>query len=147
MSLYMAINHSMVVICFGGFIAQYFIMSLVKSNSLRNVTNTLGKFYLSLIMGMCMVVVEIMLHDHQYHVLSANLYLLLGGFITVLIYLYRNQVYIGDKQYAESIIENHATTLLTSQEILTKTNNYNVAKLAKNVIQSNKAQLQLIKHL
>jgi uncharacterized protein (DUF305 family) len=56
--------------------------------------------------------------------------------IGIFTYLYRKQTYINDKQYLEGMIEHHSMALFTSQEILKKTDNYDVAKLAKNIIQN-----------
>jgi uncharacterized protein (DUF305 family) len=63
------------------------------------------------------------------------------------IYLYRKQVAITDKQYLEGIIENHSVDLLTSEEILKKTDNYDVAKIAKNIIQRHQDEIREIKDI
>jgi len=70
---------------------------------------------------------------------------LLFGSILFFIYLYRNQVWIGDKEYLNNMIENHSMALLTSDEILKKTRNPKVAKLAKSIIQSQKKEIQEMK--
>jgi uncharacterized protein (DUF305 family) len=51
------------------------------------------------------------------------------------IYLYRVQIAINDKQYLEGMIEHHSMALFTSEAILKKTDNYDIAKLAKNIIE------------
>jgi hypothetical protein len=101
-----------------------------------NIRNTLGKAYLSAIMGLFMVLLEIVLHDVQYKTFSVNNYVILFSILAVSIYFYRKQVAITDKQYLEEMIEHHSMALLTSDEILKKTSNYEVAKIAKNIIQS-----------
>jgi uncharacterized protein (DUF305 family) len=68
---------------------------------------------------------------------------LLGGFI----YLYRKQIAVNDKQYIKSMIEHHSMALFQSDEILKKTNNYDVAKLAKNAIQTQKDELRAMTDL
>jgi hypothetical protein len=82
-----------------------------------------------------------MMHDHQYSVLSTRTYVGIFGFVAIFIYLYRNQIGIGDKQYLEEMIEHHSMALLTSSRILEKTNNYNVAKLAKNILQKQQDEI------
>ena len=116
-------------------------------NRRSEITNNLGKAYMSLIMGISMVFLEVMMHDHQYRVFSLNLYLILAAALGVCIYLYRKQVAIRDKQYLEGMIEHHSMALLTSEEILKKTDNYDVAKLAKNIIQTQKDEIMTMKDL
>ena len=75
------------------------------------------------------------MHDHQYMVFSSRSYLAISIVLVTFIYLYRKQVAINDKQYLEEMIEHHSMALLTSEKILEKTDNYNVTKIAKNIIQ------------
>lgn len=131
----------------GSFIVQYFIMPPIMVNKLTYVTNNIGKAYLATIMGLFMVLIEVMMHDHQYHVLSANWYAILFALLGVFTYLYRNQIAINDKQYLEGMIEHHSMALFQSEEILKKTDNYNIAKLAKNIIQTQTDELTFMTDL
>jgi len=45
------------------------------------------------------------------------------------------------------MIEHHSMGILTSEEILKKTDNYDVAKLAKNIIQTQKDEIVTMKTL
>ena len=143
----MKITHTMIVMFVGSFIIQYFLMPPIMVNSSVYITNNIGKAYLSTIMGISMVILEIMMRDHQYHVLSLNWYLILFSLLALFIYLYRVQVAINDKQYLEGMIEHHSMALLTSDAILKKTDNYNIAKLAKNIIEKQTDELQIMKEL
>ena len=143
----MKLTHTMVVMFAGSFLIQYFLMSPIMVNNRSEITNNLGKAYMSLIMALFMVLLEIMMHDHKYHVFSLQLYVILGVALGVCIYLYRKQVAIRDKQYLEGMIEHHSMALLTSEEILKKTDNYDVAKLAKNIIQTQKDEIMTMKDL
>jgi uncharacterized protein (DUF305 family) len=67
--------------------------------------------------------------------------------LAIFIYLYRKQVAIKDKQYLEGMIEHHYMALLTSEEILKKTDNYDIAKLAKNIIQTQTDELRTMREL
>jgi hypothetical protein len=98
-------------------------------------------------MGISTVILEIIRRDNQYHVLSLNLYAMLFALLALFIYLYRVQAAINDKQYLEGMIEHHSMALFTSQEILKKTDNYNVAKLAKNIISQKTEQLKTMQEL
>lgn len=143
----MKISHTMIVMFIGSFLIQYFLMPPIMVNSRSEITNNLGKVYMSVTMGLFMVLLEIMMHDHQYHILSLNLYVILIAGLVLFIYLYRKQVAIKDKQYLEGMIEHHSMALLTSEEILKKTDNYDVAKLAKNIIQTQNDEIRIMKSI
>lgn len=111
------------------------------------ITNNIGKAYLATLMALFMILLEVMMHDDQYHVFSSNFYLILFALLALFVYLYRNQVAINDKQYLEGMIEHHSMALLTSEEILKKTDNYDIAKLAKNIIQQQEDEIHLMREL
>jgi len=117
------------------------------ASSMANITNSLGKVYLSIIMGLYMMVIEIMMHDHQYNVFSMKYYIIIGCLLGFFIYLYRTQKYITDKEYLKEMIEHHSMALLTSNKILEKTDNYNTSKLAKNIIQKQEDEIRDMKGL
>jgi Kef-type K+ transport system membrane component KefB len=143
----MRILHTLAVMFIGSFIIQYFFISTVMSNSVENITNSLGKIYLSIIMGLYMIVLEIMMHDHQYSVFSMKYYIIIGCLLGFFIYLYRVQKYITDKEYLKEMIEHHSMALLTSNKILEKTDDYNVSKLAKNIIQKQEDEIRDMKEI
>jgi hypothetical protein len=143
----MKITHTMIVMFVGSFIIQYFLMPPIMVNKYIYVTNNIGKAYLATIMAISMVILEVMMHDHQYHVLSVNLYAILFGLLAMFVYLYRIQAAINDKQYLEGMIEHHSMALLTSEEILKKTDNYDIAKLAKNIISQQTDELRTMREL
>jgi uncharacterized protein (DUF305 family) len=116
-------------------------------NNRMYITNNIGKAYMSVIMALFMILLEVMMHDHQYHVLSLNLYAFIIAGLALFVYLYRQQVAINDKQYLEGMIEHHSMALLTSEEILKKTDNYDVAKLAKNIIQTQQDEIRVMREL
>jgi hypothetical protein len=131
----------------GSFIIQYLLMSLIMVNNIGDFTNSLGKFYMSIIMGLYMIIVEVMMHDHHYDVISTKYYIIIGALIVAFILLYRTQQLITDKQYLEGMIEHHSMAILTSNKILEKTDNYNIAKLAKNILQTQQDEIILMKEL
>jgi Ca2+/Na+ antiporter len=131
----------------GSFIVQYFFMPAIMVNKFYYITNSIGKAYMATIMALTMVIIEVMMHDHQYNILSVNWYAILFALLAIFTYLYRKQIAINDKQYLEGMIEHHSMALLTSEEILKKTDNYDVAKLAKNIIQTQTDELQLMNRL
>ena len=131
----------------GSFIIQYFLMSLIMVNNIGDFTNSLGKFYMAIIMGLYMIVVEVMMHDHHYDVFSTKYYVIFGALLVAFILLYRTQQLINDKQYLEGMIEHHSMAILTSNKILEKTDNYNIAKLAKNILQTQQDEIIVMKDL
>ena len=141
----MRISHTLILMFIGSFIIQYFLMSSIMANKFENIRNSLGKVYLSIIMGLYMMVLEIMMHDHHYGVFSIKYYVMFGILLCVFIYLYRTQKYITDKQYLEEMIEHHSMAILTSNRILEKTDNYNVSKIAKNIIQKQEEEIRDMK--
>jgi len=143
----MRILHTLVLMFIGSFIIQYFLMSSIMANRMENITNSLGKVYLSIIMGLYMMGLEIMMHDHHYGVFSMKYYIFIGSLLGLFVYLYRTQKYITDKQYLEEMIEHHSMALLTSNKILEKTDNYNVSKLAKNIIQKQEDEIREMKEI
>ena len=143
----MKLMNSIFFMFVGSFIVQYFIMPPIMVSKLTYVTNNIGKAYLATIMGLFMVLIEVIMHDHQYNVLSVNWYTILFALLAVFTYLYRNQIAINDKQYLEGMIEHHSMALFQSEEILKKTDNYNIAKLAKNIIQTQSDELKFMTDL
>jgi len=143
----MRILMTMTSMFIGSFIIQYLLMSSIMVNNIGDVTNSLGKFYMSIIMGLYMIVVEVMMHDHNYDVLSTKYYVILGFLLIVFILLYRTQQFITDKQYLQGMIEHHSMAILTSNKILEKTDNYNVAKLAKEILQKQQDEIIVMKDL
>jgi uncharacterized membrane protein len=143
----MKITHTLVVMFIGSFIIQYFLMSAVMVEKTADITNSIGKAYMAVIMGISMLFLEVMMHDHQYDVCSTKLYFGLTVGLVLFIYLYRKQVAIKDKQYLEGMIEHHSMALLTSKEILKKTDDYNIAKLAKNIIEAQENEIKIMRSL
>ncbi len=143
----MKITHTMIVMFVGSFVVQYFLMPPIMIEKFADFTNNIGKAYAAIIMGIFMVLIEVAMHDHQYDVCSTNFYVALIGLLLLFVYLYRKQVAIKDKQYLEGMIEHHSMALITSKEILKKTDDYNVAKLAKNIIEKQESEIKTMKSL
>jgi hypothetical protein len=117
------------------------------TNNISNITNSLGKVYLATIMGLFMVIIEIAMRDMQYGAFSLMYYSIFGGLLALFIYFYRTQYAIKDRQYLEEMIEHHSMALLTSNQILKKTDSYNVSKIAKNIIQTQKDEILEMRNL
>ena len=137
----MKITHTLMIMFVASFLIQYFLMPAVMVEKRADITNSIGKAYMAVIMAISMLFLEVMMHDHQYSVLSTRTYVGIFGFLALFVFLYRRQIGIDDKQYLEGMIEHHSMALLTSNRILEKTSNYNVAKLAKNILQKQQDEI------
>jgi Ca2+/Na+ antiporter len=122
-------------------------MSPIMVNNRSYITNNIGKAYMATIMGLFMVLLEVLMHDHQYSVLSLHTYIIVILALVLFIYLYRQQIAITDKQYLEGMIEHHSMGIFTSEEILKKTDDYNVSKIAKNIIQTQNDEIKEMRDL
>ena len=135
------------------FIIQFIVMSLIMTDVVGNITFSVGKFYISVIMALLMGLLEIGMHDynaqmlHHQHDFSLPYYLSLGFSLSVFVYLYKNQMYITDKDYLNEMIEHHSLALLTSNKILEKTQSERVRKLAENIVSTQEAEIKYMKQM
>lgn len=143
----MKLLHNMFIMFVFSFLIQYFAMPPLMVNSFGNITNNIGKIYLSIIMGLSMVLAEVFMHDMQYGIVSVSKYGIIIGIIVLFVYLYRNQVAVKDKEFLKGMIEHHSMAVFMSDEILKKTDDYHIAKLAKNIIQTQTDELREMKEL
>ncbi len=143
----MKLYHTFIFMFVANFIFMYWIMSLIMVPSYEYVQNSLGKLYMTLAMASFMNVLETMMHDMQYGSLSYSYLIFFGSLCILFFYMYRNRIYIDDKQYVKEMLEHHAMALLTSRDIVDKTNDYNVAKLAKNIIQTQQDEINEMRQI
>lgn len=129
-------------------IIQYFIMSMIMTNSPYNITNSLSKLYISVIMGLLMCIVELFsMKKHQGHS-SLSLFLLFTILLGVFIYLYRTQFGVFEKEYLNEMIEHHSMAILTSKQLLNKNNKENeTIILAKHIIETQEKEIDLMKKI
>jgi len=143
----MKLIYSLWFMMIGSFIIQIIVMSGIMTNSYKNITFSLGKFYMSVIMALLMGLLEVLMYDNHMNTLSVYYYLSLFFVLVTFIYLYRNQIYIEDKDYLNEMIEHHSMALLTSEEILQKTNSEKVKKLAENIISTQEKEIEYMNQL
>jgi hypothetical protein len=143
----MNLTYSLLIIMISSFFIQMFVMSGIMTNSYKNITFSLGKFYISVIMALLMGLLEVLMYDNHLRVISIYYYLFLVFLLVIFIYLYRNQIYIEDKDYLYEMIEHHSMAILTSEEILQKTNSERVKKLAENIITTQQKEINYMKEL
>jgi len=129
------------------FIIQFAVMSIIMTNSYNYITFSLGKFYISVVMSLCMGLLEVLMFDIHMKAVSFLYYLSLGFFLLLFIYLYRTQLFIEDKDYLDEMIEHHSMAILTSESILQKNPSERVKKLAENIISTQENEIEYMKKL
>jgi hypothetical protein len=129
----MMTNISMFII---NFVFQYVIMSVIMADRIGYITNSLGKVYLSTLMGLFMVIMHISMRAFKFVEMVPYIVLFIGVVI-----LYKLQVGIDEKQYVNEMIEHHSMALLTSRNILEKTENKPVRELAQRILDNQKQEI------
>ena len=117
------------------------------TNSYKKITFSVGKFYMSAIMALLMGLLEVLMFDIHMHIISLYYYLILFFILSIFIYLYRNQIYIEDKDYLTEMIEHHSMAVLTSEEILQKTQSERIKKLAESILTTQEKEIEYMRQL
>jgi hypothetical protein len=143
----MELTNSLWFMMLGSFIIQISVMSLIMTNAINNITFSVGKFYISVIMSILMGLLEVVMFDVHMRTISIPYYLALFFILAIFVYLYRNQIYIDDKDYMSEMIEHHSMAILTSEEILQKTHSERVKKLAENIIITQEKEIEYMKQM
>jgi hypothetical protein len=143
----MKMKYSITFMVIGSFVIQYFVMSLLMTSKLQDIRNSLSKFYISAIMGLLMGILEVFMHDLSMMKISMKYYIPLIVLLIIFVVAYRIQFYILDKNYLREMIEHHSMAIFTSTEILNKTHNYEVTKLAKNIIETQNEEIKKMNDL
>jgi|APGre2960657423_1045063.scaffolds.fasta_scaffold09122_3 Ca2+/Na+ antiporter len=143
----MELKYSLYSMLVGSFIIQFIVMSCIMTNSYKNITFSVGKFYMSVIMALLMGLLEVFMFDIHMRIISLYYYLILFFMLSIFIYLYRNQIYIEDKDYLQEMIEHHSMAVLTSEEILQKTQSERVKKLAETILTTQEKEIEYMRQL
>jgi hypothetical protein len=143
----MELLYSLWFMMIGSFIIQMLVMGLIMTNSYKNITFSVGKFYMSVIMALLMGLLEVLMYDIHMRVISLYYYVTLFFMLCMFVYLYRNQMYIEDKDYLEEMIEHHSMAILTSDEILQKTKSERVKKLAESILTTQEKEIDYMRQL
>lgn len=125
------------------FIIQYVFMSYIMTNSVENITNSIGKIYMCTIMGLFMVVAGVLM-QHKFNIKQ---FIVFGGLLVGCIYLYKIQYGIDAKEYLKEMVEHHSMALLTSKAIIEKTKDNDVLKLAQRIIQTQEKEINEMRGL
>lgn len=142
-SIFLSVVWMMVI----SFIIEYYIMSYIVVQNINNITNSLGKIYMSVIMAIMMGLAEVFMFDimnKSIHIIYYYILLLLLG---VFYLLYSMQIGVNDDEYLKEMIEHHEMAIKTSIAIEEKTSNYKVKKFAKNIINGQGDEIEYMKKL
>lgn len=143
----MKFSHSLIIMMACSFIIQYYIMSYLMSNDSKNIKNSRGKIYASSLMALFMGLLEVVMYDHQYHVVSYKYYFPFLSLIALFWYLYKNQIGVDERNYLNEMIEHHSMAILTSDKILEKSSNYKVRRLANQIVSLQNQEINEMKGL
>ena len=143
----MELTYSLWFMMISSFIIQIAVMSFIMTDSPKNITFSIGKFYMSVIMSLLMGLLEVFMFDLHMKIISYEYYLPLFFLLVVFVNLYRNQVYIEDRDYLNEMIEHHSMALLTSEEILQKTKSERVKRLAENIISTQQKEIDYMRQI
>jgi hypothetical protein len=127
----------------GMFLIHYIFMSYIHINRTEDFTNSIGKLYITIIIGLCMVILDICTtpkFDKQHFFFFLFLTL-------VIIFFYKIQFGMGEKNYLREMIEHHSMAVLTSKNILEKTKNPEVIKLATTILTTQEKEIADMKYL
>lgn len=130
----MKITHKNFIMFLGSFVINYFFIPPVLVSNTSHITNNLGKGYITTIIAIFTLLLSVGIDNINDKTININLYVMLGFFLVLFIYIYRNQIGIYKEQYLKGMIEHHSIGIFTSKEILKKTNDYKLTKLVKNII-------------
>jgi uncharacterized protein (DUF305 family) len=67
--------------------------------------------------------------------------------LIIAVFLLRKQLFVDDKQWLKRMISHHSTALTTSHKIYNKTTNHKIQKLAKEIIQTQEKEIQIMKSM
>ena len=125
----------------GMFMIQYFFFSSIMTNSLENISNSTGKIYMSILMGLSMVLLDMLINQDYKHIAVTS------GLLLLFIYLYRIQFGVDDRNYLKEMIEHHSMALLTSKNILEKTKNPAVINFATKILTTQEKEIADMEYL
>lgn len=138
-------------------IIMFIVMVIIgmSFNPMNILAYRFNDLYLSLTLfygGLLMASNMIWAHEivHYLYMGHFNIYVFLIGIIlsiTVSIMLLREQLYVNDEQWLKRMISHHSTALTTSHNIYNKTNNANLKKLAKDIIDTQEKEIQIMKSM
>lgn len=103
----------------------------------------LNDVYMILLMSGWMTLFMILVNHDMFKYNSILIFILII-LITLILYFIRNQIFVSDIQYLNSMIPHHSMAILMSKKIKEKTKNKKIQQLANQIIDSQTKEIQLI---
>ncbi len=120
------------------------IIPLITTYSIKHITFSMSKIYLSIIVSLLMVISEIAIFDMKFNTKSTYNYLLYIIILILYIYLYRNQLYIDDINYLKEMKEHHSISMLTSSIRKNKTKNKKIGSYSNFVFTNQNKEIDFM---
>lgn len=137
-------DEQMMIMFIVSFFIHYFFMSLLMADSIENIMNSIGKYYLAVIISITMLLTEIVMSNGKHSDMNIVMW---STMLVIFIILYRNQVLVDDKQYLREMIEHHSMAILTSDEIRKKSKNRKILEISNRILKTQKHEINEMKEL
>jgi len=144
----MNLTYSLIWMFFGSIIIGIFFNGMnILAYRYSDLYLSLTLVYSALLMAINMCILEIFMYYSHSNELKYNLLLLFIILMILTIFLLREQYFVNDNQWLKRMISHHSTALTTSYKIKNKTNNKKIKKLAQNIIDTQKKEINIMKNL
>lgn len=120
----------------GMFLLHIGVMPFVMIETPRDYRISLNQTYMGIHMASWMVVLEATMHSMPFGGWIFTLFSLVLSALAI-----RFQWFISDQQYIRDMIPHHSMAILTSKEILKKTQNPKIHFLATNILQTQRDEI------
>ena len=126
------------------FLSMYGLM-FVMVDSLADVYNNLNQFYMTVLMVIVMVIIEIILMSNKNWSRKVNysIVILCIALFSFFFWSIRQQFFISDKQFLKSMIPHHSGAILMCQKASLQ--DFEVKDLCQNIIAGQKAEIDKMK--
>ena len=131
------------VMLIGSIILGFFITTSLLVNNVCDIKVSLTKFYQALWMTLWMVLLKLAMYPS----VPAVVYICTFVALVAVFYLARKQVLVNDREYLKAMIQHHSSAILTSDQILQKTEDPRVRKLAQGISKSQQEEIDYMNNL
>jgi hypothetical protein len=129
------------------FIINYYVVSYITCDTAENVTNSVGKMYISFIIAGLVTLVELVINDFSTNVTNWSLYFMLLVIVGASIMMYRTQAFIDGKQYLRFVLENDSKCLLPTLKVIENSDSKRLTDFARTYMKQSKSNMTYSKNL
>ena len=129
------------------FIINYYVVSYVTCDTTENVTDSVGKMYISFIVAGLVTLVELAINDFSTNVTNWALYFILFLVVGASIMMYRTQTFIDGKQYLRFVLENDSKCLLPTLKTIENSDSKRLTDFARTYMKQLKSNMTYSKNL